>query len=127
MLEAKRKRDNKIVKATKRKCEYLECGKMFTANKRKPRQLYCDDKCKYKAQHKQCPTCDKMIKNIHNSCSKCSFRNGKPRLKKKEFKNLDSPINPLFLEPRGSNQRKKIGLVPVEYSYGNGNTPMGAM
>jgi len=109
-IESKKLRDKKKAKRKAkplRDCRLEECDKKFSIETC-PTKRYCSDECKKRAS---------VLKNRKVYREKHTVPEEAYIAEKKETvrKEPDYNISPEFLQPRGSRQRKKLGLKPTEF------------
>ncbi len=116
--EAKRrkKEKKKKLKPVLHQCKLISCGTMFVKTGKSVHREYCTDACK-----------DVALKLRQKAARE--KKGGKKRVPKEEVitKEPKCTINPMFLAPRGSRMRKKLGLEDTVYNQNRGySVEMGA-
>ncbi len=117
-LEAKRRKREKIEKQVSviQPCRLASCEKEFVRVGKNNHQRYCSEECK------------KIANRLRSRANRLKA-GVDPRVPKKEviIKEPKCTINPMFLEPRGSRGRKKLGLEDTVYNQNRGySVEMGA-
>jgi len=106
-IEAKRKREATPKKKHFKECKLDGCGEMFEKRPQFPRQEYCSTESRMSGKTKR----QREIKQKEGAYVRLkSIGKEKPNIK----------IHDRFTQPRGSKQRKALGLEPIEFDMCRG-------